>query len=154
MKKYLALFVCLFSAVVFADDPSVSFDVTNLFNDVSALIVSFVGALALLLTSAASAYLIYLGWTKYRESVEMIEYENTRVEIDDPDYLDWLAHRGEEHDVYLEEYHGPDYVASREGDVLVGNYDDGDLPCEDGSGCCFSADCPYFNGDGCDIGRS
>ena len=52
MKKYLALFVCLFSAVVLADDPSGSFDVTNLFNDVSALIVSFVGALALLLTSS------------------------------------------------------------------------------------------------------
>lgn len=153
MKKYLALFVCLFSAVVLADDPSGSFDVTILFNDVSALIVSFVGALALLLTSAASAYLIYLGWCKYREAMEMAEYENTRVEIDDPDYLDWLAHRGEEHDGYLEEYHGPDYVASREGDVMVGNFEDGDLPCDDGSGCCASADCPFFHDTYCQIGR-
>ena len=153
MKKYLALFVCLFSAVVLADDPSGSFDVTNLFNDVSALIVSFVGALGFLLSCAGVAYLIFLGWRKYQEACCHIEDDNDSLPPME-DYLDWLEHKDDERDVYLEHYDSDGCSVERLGDVIVGGGDDYDLPCDSGLGCCCSAECPYWHDAGyCTIGR-
>ena len=139
MKKYLVLFVCLFSAVVFADDSSGSFDVTNLFNDVSALIVSLVVSVGILLTSAATVYLIYLGWDKYKEACYHVASDNEDVEwLADND--EWIRNHGF---IPLEDKYDED-----------GNYIGASFQslCEEGYPCPHSDECEFWSGNQCGLG--
>ena len=134
MKKYLALFVCLFSAVVFADDPSgaVGFDAASVLqSSVAPLISGLVVALVSLLFAASAIYLAFLGWRKYKEACYFRA-------VDDHD-AEWLA----DNDGWIRDN---GFIPLEDDPEHV------ECPCDDGSPCPQTDECPYFNGERCDLG--
>lgn len=142
MKKYLSLFVSLFSAVVLADDHSGSFDVISLFNDVSSLVGSIGVEIGVVFVACSAIYLIFLGYRYYKEACYNVEFEGEYHDALRNGDVEWLQ---ENRDEIWE--HGLDTLDDVEDYLAMG-----EAKCENGSACPHSDECYFWSGTQCSIG--